>query len=357
MPIHYTPIDGLDWGSVLQSTNAGNKSYNAFNTEFVDFMIDVTPGDARFTSTPTGVITIPARSTQAIVVNFTSDVTLGPVDGTTAGDYPLSADVVPPTIPAWNIVPTSIDFGRVKIGTTTATTNVTVTNTGSVALTIDTITSADPSQFVLGSLPSFPFVLGVGLNLVFTVECTSTTRGLNDYPLGIVVTPSLGSPQSVELMYTGYLLDSVFILTGATQGVLFGLAGIWNHLPNVYIAQSLASLPCEADASWTKMHDFGSPSDYTYTNRFFMRTECFGVVTATLSSIGVISDQVTTHTDTKVRNSSNDSLGIPTNMIFDLETNGEIHKLQLTVLANEGILSLIYYIPTYETRGSVYEAS
>jgi hypothetical protein len=389
-----TPF-GLNFGTVLEDTTAPTQ---AMTLEFTGGggwgACQINTSDSRFTFviTQAGTVVSPlamagdfpiyALNTDVIytmTVTFIATATLGSVTATclaagisvsggwTPNNTPfpggptLVATVIGEGTESWTVAPSSIDFGSLKIGTSSAPSTITVTNTGSIPVVIDTI-DLIPTDFTLTGLPTLPATIGVGDDFTFQVTCNSTFRGINTYNPGISITSDHGLTQSVTLIYTGFSITPAFTLTGATQGVLFGLSGAWVlpgsslPLPFNYVIQSLASLASEAPASWTKMHDFGNPSSYTYANRMFMRTECYGEVTATLTSTGIISDVVVTRTDTKTRDASNDDTGIPSTMVFDVETNGEIHKLVLSIAANAGILCMSQYNPCYETRGSVYES-
>lgn len=359
--IKVTPV-GLNFGNVIESTSAPAQSISILSTGSMTANIFVTPADARFVCTPSGNFSLPPGATQVISVVFNANTVLGPVTSEFVG-FQGQPTVGPPLVfqanilaggsIAWSVSPNPYDFGSLKIGLTGSHVFTINNNDPTTPLVINTITPSETEFAVSGlTLPATIAPLG---SATFLIVCTAEIRGVVSYPHAVTITPNTGAPMDISLQYEGFVIVPAFTLTGLTQGVLFGLGGIWDGISQNYVAQSLSSLPCEADASLMKMHDFGAPSDYTYTNRFFMRTECFGAVPVTLFSTGVISDQVTTHQDTKVRDATNDSLGIPTSLIFDLETNGEIHNLKIQVLANSGILSMIYYIPTYETRGSVYE--
>jgi hypothetical protein len=106
------------------------------------------------------------------------------------------------------------------------------------------------------------------------------------------------------------------------------------------------------------MIDFGNPSANTYANRLFTRIDPLGAVTVTAAITSVISEEFTMVSDTKTRAAqSEDNLGIPDEIIFDLEQNGEIHMVQIEVTPSGGILSIQNLIPAFEPRGSVYESA
>lgn len=356
---------GLNFGSVPQSTSAPAQVIRITSIGTGTANVTINPLDSRYVATPSGNLSIPTGTFIDVSFVFNASAVLGSSSttfftftggGTIPGSPTLQAITVSGGVPAWNVSPSVINFGSLKIGTSSAPVTVTISNTGTGSLIINSI-ALTPTDFTLGGLPSFPVTIASGNHITFTAVCNSTFRGTNDYTPGITVTPSVGPSQTVELIYTGFILTPAYTLTGATQGVLFGLAGQWNTTLRTYVAQSKSQLAPEADASLIKMHDFGNPSSYTYANRMYIRTECFGEVTSTLDSTGVISGNTKTSSDTKTRSAATDNTGIPTDVIFDVETNGEIHKLVLNVPANSGLLSITQYTLCYEKRGDVYETA
>jgi hypothetical protein len=262
-------------------------------------------------------------------------------------------------VPSWNTSPNPYFFGTLKLGQTASQT-FTIKNTDTTnSLTVNSIISGY-SDFVVSGGPSLPVTLTPGQTTTFDVTCTSSYQGNVSRPKAVVITPSSGegSVFNLGLSYTGFAITPAYTLTGASQGVLFGLVGRWTSGSDNIVAQSLASLPCEATATLTKMIDFGNPSANTYANRLFMRVDPLGAVTVTSSITSVISEEFTTVSDTKSRAAlSTDSLGVPDELIFDLEQNGEIHMVQISVVAGSGILSIQNLIPAFEPRGSVYESA
>lgn len=353
------------FGNIPVSTTVGGESVLISSTGTETANIVIQPQDPRITATPSGNISIPVGSSITVNFSITTTSSTGTINSQffffQGGTYLANGPTVTATViaggtaPVWKLSPGAINFGSLKIGSASAPVTCTISNTGSSVLTVSAVT-LDASEFTLAGVPAVPFSVAAGGTQTFTIACESEFRGLNDYNPGLTVTPSLGVPQTIELEYTGFLLTPAFTLTGATQGVLFGLAGVWNNAQTNIVSPADQSLPPEAPQSLIKMHDFGNPSALTYANRLYMRTEPLGEVTATLTSQAIASETLNTSSDTKPRDTTNDSTGIPTQLIFDVETNGEIHKLTLTIEANVGILSIIEYTPCYETRGQVYES-
>jgi hypothetical protein len=109
------------------------------------------------------------------------------------------------TAPAVTLSPTSLTFGVQKIGTSSATQKVTLTNTGTSALTITSITmtgsnAADFSQ--TNTCPLSPSTLAAGKACTLTVAFKPTAGGTRQASMA-VADNAAGSPQSVSLTGTG----------------------------------------------------------------------------------------------------------------------------------------------------------
>jgi hypothetical protein len=359
----------LVFGNVVEETTSPSLSVLLTNNSSINytFYLQIVPSDSRFVYTGPEFITIPPGPDYAVTLNFTfvAGVGVGTVSATYAtvvGELiPIPFTLTATTIAgstSWNITPNIWNFGPLELGFN-ATNIFSINNTDPVlSLTITSVTAND-SEFSVTGLPALPFNIAHNASQSFTVECIAAFKGNVNYPNGVTVVGGAGEGQVVlQLGYTGQAITPAFVLTGATKGVLFGFGGQWNNAQKNLIAQSLASLACEAPASLTKMVDFGNPSAYTYANRVFMRIDPLGAVTVTLQNTGVISEQFTTVEDIKSRIAlSTDALNIPDELVFDAEQNSEIHMLQFSVAAGGGILSIQNIIPAFEPRGSVYESA
>jgi hypothetical protein len=385
----FTP-QSLNFGYVLESTISPSLQITVENTGYgMEGSFNIIPVDTRFTVSlvsTTGTVghlvgdsnlnhwagELQPGQVAVFSIAFVANTVLGSATSewfidVTGGKYnyttttTFTSYTVASAVTTWYVSPSSINFGTLKVGTSAGPTVVTIHNTGTGTLTIDSIT-LDASEFTLTGLPAFPFTITSGNTQTFSVTCSSTYRGINDYNPGITITPSVGGAQTVELIYTGFLITPAYNLSGATQAVMAGLSGVWSQYGKdveffCRLQPFSSTLAPEAAQSFSKMHDYGNPSETTYTNRFFIRTECYGAVTAELSSTTIISGEAITTTDTKTRSASTDATGIPTPMIFDLESNGEIHNLTLSIAPGGGIIVIDEYTPCYQPRGSVYESA
>jgi hypothetical protein len=254
-----------------------------------------------------------------------------------------------------SVSPTSAFLGTGVIGsvlTSPPTFTITATATNDMVNSI----VIDESEFFVVTGVTLPYTFGAPGTITFQVYCVPEFLGLISYPTAITINTSSGA-LILPLSYTGQNLTSAFPLTGAAQGVLcgfFGTAALGT------VAQMLASTNCEVSATWIKQHDFGTPSEYTYVNRVFVRIENGGTVTATLTDTAIISGVVTTTSDTKTVVALTTDQSLVQWLWFDLENNGESHLFQMTVAANGGNannFNIDLFVFCYDPRGSVYESS
>jgi hypothetical protein len=132
----------------------------------------------------------------------------------------LAATAVPPTISA---SPLSLDFGKVKTGTNTATKVVTIKNTGLSDLKIDTISLSGDSSFDQTNTCS---TIAKGASCTVSVTISPATFGIKTGTLNIpsndpkkpvlsVKLKGTASPPSVSISPTNIVFRSV--ATGATS--------------------------------------------------------------------------------------------------------------------------------------------
>jgi hypothetical protein len=99
-----------------------------------------------------------------------------------------------------NVSPTSLGFGNITTGTSSATQSVTITNTGNSNVTISQITTGGAGYSVTGG--STPVTLTPTQSLVLTVQFSPAVAGSVSGSISIV-SNATGSPASVSLTGTG----------------------------------------------------------------------------------------------------------------------------------------------------------
>ena len=78
------------------------------------------------------------------------------------------------TQPQWSVLPTSVNFGNVNVGSNSLQ-NVTVTNSGTVALTITSTTSSGQGFSISGL--AVPQTIAAGASATFAAQFAPTSAG------------------------------------------------------------------------------------------------------------------------------------------------------------------------------------
>jgi hypothetical protein len=107
--------------------------------------------------------------------------------------------------PSVGLSPTSLDFGSRAVGTTSASQNSTLTNTGNAPLTISSVavTGANAGDFAqTNTCPSSPATLAAGASCSIAVTFTPSAAGSRSAAVS-VTDDAGGSPQSVALTGSG----------------------------------------------------------------------------------------------------------------------------------------------------------
>ncbi|HEX8997895.1 MAG TPA: N,N-dimethylformamidase beta subunit family domain-containing protein [Ktedonobacterales bacterium] len=172
-------------------------------------------GDFAQTNTcPSGTNTLAAGANCAISVTFTptasgtrtASVTITDNASNSPQSVGLSGTGTTVAAPAVSLSPTSLSFGSVAIGTTSAVQSVTLTNSGNAALSISNIAlsgtnAADFAQ--TNTCPTGTNTLAAGANCAISVTFTPTQNASESASVQITDNAA-GSPQSVSLSGTGY---------------------------------------------------------------------------------------------------------------------------------------------------------
>ena len=160
-------------------------------------------GSTTFTAT----CNISAAATGSIVNTATVAAAAGVTDTNPANNSATDTDtVLPPGV--LNVNPTSLDFGNVTVGATSAAQTITLSNTGGSSLQVTALTAA-AAPFALsgGSCGAVPFSIGAGLS------CT----------LDYTFSPTVSGPASQNFTVTSNVGNGAFALTG-TGGI--GIIGV-----------------------------------------------------------------------------------------------------------------------------------
>ena len=231
----------LAFGNQLLNTTSAAKTVTLTNSGTGALTIISIGASGDFAETSTGATACPiSPATLAAGANCIISVTFTPtVLGARAGTLTItdnaggSPHTVPLTgtgtgAPAVGLAPTSLAFGNQALTTTSTAKTVTLTNTGTAALTIASIAaSGDFAETSTGATacPISPATLAAGANCIISVTFTPTVLGARAGNLTITDN-AVGSPHLVPLTGTG---------TGTPD---FGLTGPTTVLP-VTLGQTL----------------------------------------------------------------------------------------------------------------------
>jgi hypothetical protein len=117
------------------------------------------------------------------------------------------------------ISPTSLNFGNVGTATSSATQNVTITDTGNSNVTIAQINLSGVSYSMTGG--SAPVTLAPSQNLALTLQFSPTALGTVNESISIISNAS-GSPATVSLSGTGVIQHSVALTWNASTSTVSG---------------------------------------------------------------------------------------------------------------------------------------
>ena len=180
-------------------------------------------------SSTTCTTSLAASASCTISVTFdpaatgTRTAALGITVGTTAHSVSLTGTGASATSgPVVSLSPTSVNFGSVLVGSTSNVSYVTLTNTGSSALTISnafTITGTNSGDFAfagLGTCPAVGATVAAGGNCTVSVNFTPTATGARSAQVNLFDSAS-NSPQAIPLSGTGSSSTSSAISVSPTS--------------------------------------------------------------------------------------------------------------------------------------------
>ena len=199
----------INFGTILVKSSSTAPAVTLFNNQTValtNIVISIT-GSSAYSQVNTCGTSIPALSQCSITVTF-KPTTSGTQNATV--NITDSANNSPQTISLTGIgqqpvtlSPSSLSFGTVTVGTTSAAMNITVTNHQKVTLTFSSIRigGANPGDFAL-SANTCGSSLAAGAKCTLSITFKPTVTGARS-GLVIVTDSALTSPQTAKLSGTG----------------------------------------------------------------------------------------------------------------------------------------------------------
>jgi sugar lactone lactonase YvrE len=167
----------------------------------------------------------------------------------------------PATPPAATLTPSTLDFGSVQTGVTSAAKTATLTSTGTAALAITSIQVTGANAAVFASTNTCGSSLAIGASCTISVTFAPTATGSETASI-TVTDNAAGSPQTVALSGTAtappVAADFTIAATPSTQSVTAGasanyainLASTGSTFTNA-VALSVTGLPTGATATFT----------------------------------------------------------------------------------------------------------
>jgi len=201
----------LSFGKKLLGTNSPAKIVTLTNngTAILNITNVTVSGDYAIGSSTCGT-TLAAGSSCLVSTTFTPTA-IGTRNGTLTFNH--NATTSPRTVALTGVgttvslSPASLNFLTVTVGTTSAPKPVTVTNTGTLAVTFTgfTLTGLNPGDFLISS-NTCGSTLGAGLKCVVSVEIKPTVTGTRKATLNVLDNGG-GSPQTAALTGTGTIVS------------------------------------------------------------------------------------------------------------------------------------------------------
>jgi hypothetical protein len=198
----------ISFGSVFIGSNSTARPVTLTNNQNVPLTnINVTiSGSSAYTQVNTCGTSIPANGQCTITVTFTPTTT-GPQTGTvnindSASNSPQTISLTGSGAVALTLSPTSLNFGTVKVGTTSAAKSITVVNHEKIAVTFSNvqITGANSSNFSIASNTCTN--LQAGANCSVSITFSPSAQGTRKATLTLTDSAP-NSPQTAPLQGVG----------------------------------------------------------------------------------------------------------------------------------------------------------
>lgn len=361
------PYLSVDTGSLnFGNVNVGSSStlnVTFYNTGDRTLRINsITFGDPQLTTSALTPFNIAVNGSSVVAVTYTpSGASALNSSMTISSNSPTTPDIVTCTgqglaagTQAAAVTPNPYDFRQQKVGTASATVQFTITNTGTVNTTINSITPT--AEFaVTGIAPALPATIAPGATVTFNVSVTPTLTGFQTVANGLSIAGTFtGTPLLVPLSYTGFLIQPAFIVNGTAIDCMLAFVDS-NSTVTVCKADPTNFNP-EEPSSLSRQYDFGFPGFEKNVERVLVRVEDQGNASFTVRLDSVRNGvPLTPVTDNKSLVSA--SIGRLRDMLFDVVMTADIINITISRTSLEGPVSIVAIIPFVEPRGEVIEGT
>lgn len=226
----------LDFGIVTEGTTTQWQTITITNNGDSAMTVNSVslPTNASFVigNRPTTAINIPAKGSYKLNLSYTApSVPVGSTYGSSVGSFTINTSVGTQDILlqavyvsstggagqtgniTFSVTPTSIDFDKVVVNTTSSEKTITITNTGTTQLTITSITSPTDAAFSILNAPSANFILEAQGSYNLKIVYQPTATGNNAALFSINTNATTGGSKIITLQ--GYAITAS---TGGTTG-------------------------------------------------------------------------------------------------------------------------------------------
>jgi hypothetical protein len=186
-----TPVNFAAWQAGPPTRDADSSSAAAGSLTLSNYFVDAPAGNLNLLATAVGAV-----NAGAPIVGVTTDIV-----GTLRLDPPeVGAFELP--VATLGVTPTTIDFGGVNVGSTSAVQTVTLSNSGNVALTVNPLTAAAaPFALAGGTCSSPPINLAAGASC--TLQYSFSPAAAGPAAQTLTVTSSGQGSGTISLTGTG----------------------------------------------------------------------------------------------------------------------------------------------------------
>jgi hypothetical protein len=210
--------------------------------------------------TPTSPKLLPSGAGFDVPISFTPTTT-GGNNGTLAVSLSDGQKLVfalhgVGTRPGLGAAPGTLDFGQVPTGSL-STLNLQITNTGTAAETINSVT-APTGSFASSGLPAAGTVVPVGGSFVATVTYTPVGSQVDSAAL-VIASSSAGAPHTVSVPVTGTAITGQGHLTFSTPSLAFGAVPIGSSKSLSFTITNTGNIPVTVTKAKAPTGDFTSP--------------------------------------------------------------------------------------------------
>ncbi|HKV77256.1 MAG TPA: choice-of-anchor D domain-containing protein [Candidatus Sulfotelmatobacter sp.] len=284
----------LAFGGQALNTTSAPQTVTVSNTGAISVTISSISASGDFAQTNNCGTSLASGAVCTVSVTYTPTVR-GPEGGslTVSGNFTSSPTVVALSgtgqAVSISLAPSSLNFGNQVVNTTSAPQNVTITNTGDIAVNLSGYTGGAPYNVT----DNCPYTLNPGANCNFSITFAPTSFGTYQENFNISGTFS-GSPAQYSVTGTG--LDTVAVLVPSSLS--FG-----NQLLNTMSSAQTLTVVNQGNTIVT-ISSIQASGDFTQTNNcggsIAVYSSCSISVTFTPTATGARSGSITVNSNTRI---------------------------------------------------------